>query len=270
MCDKSPTGSRITSGNSVTEEKATIDCGGNAIAYRKSAGKGPTVIWLGGFRSDMSGSKASSLAAWAESAGRAFIRFDYSGHGASGGAFVDGSISVWLAETLAIIDQLAQGDVVLVGSSMGGWIATLAGLARPERLAGLVLIAPALDFTKTLIWDELSEARRRDLIERGRLEQPSDYSDEPDIITHALIEDGRRHLLLDRPIAIGKPVRILQGMADADVPWRHSLLIAERFVSKDLDIQLMKSGDHRLSRPRDIAAMIAAVETIGDNRDGGN
>lgn len=232
------------------------------IAFRRVGGAGPVVVWLGGFRSDMSGTKAEALAEWASASGRAYLRFDYSGHGASEGRFEDGTISAWLADALAAIGQLTEGPIILVGSSMGGWIAALAARRLKERLAGIVFIAPAPDFTEALVWDRMTGPERDAVLRDGRLVEHSPYSDEPTIITRALIEDGRKHLILGGPIGIESPVRILQGMADPDVPWRHALKFAERLATDDLEMTLIKSGDHRLSKPHEIARIMDAVASL--------
>jgi pimeloyl-ACP methyl ester carboxylesterase len=230
------------------------------IAFRRSAGRGPAIVWCGGFRSDMAGEKASALHLWAESEGRAFFRFDYAGHGESAGAFTEGVISSWLGDALAVIDQ-AGGQTVLVGSSMGGWIALLAALRRPVK--ALLLLAPAPDFTERLMLPKFSPEARRKLAEEGQLTIPSAYApDDPTIVTRALIEDGRNHLLLDGPIAFAGPVRIIHGQADPDVPWRQSLTLAEKLESADVEIHLRKDGDHRLSRPHDIAFMVATLAEL--------
>ena len=232
------------------------------IAFRRVGGAGPVVVWLGGFRSDMTGTKAEALAEWASASGRAYLRFDYSGHGASEGRFEDGTISAWLADALAAIGQLTEGPIILVGSSMGGWIAALAARRLKERLAGIVFIAPAPDFTEALVWDRMTGRERDAVLRDGRLVEHSPYSDEPTIITRALIEDGRKHLILGGPIGIESPVRILQGMADPDVPWRHALKFAERLATDDLEMTLIKSGDHRLSKPHEIARIMDAVASL--------
>lgn len=236
------------------------------IAVRVSAGAGPTILWLGGFRSDMTGSKAEALAADAARRGRAFVRFDYSGHGASGGAFETGTIGRWLEEAEAVVAAHAPGPLLLVGSSMGGWIAlllarALAARGAAGRIAGLVLVAPAPDFTEALMWPNFTPAMQAELMETGVVLRPSDYG-EPYPITRALIEDGRRHLVLGGPIDIAAPVRILQGCADADVPWRHAMALAECLPFGDVVITLVKDGDHRLSRPEDLARLLAAVDEI--------
>ena len=245
------------------EEFRTIGGPNGRIAYRRTDGAEPAVVWLGGFKSDMTGTKAEALAGWAAAVGRACLRFDYSGHGASDGCFEDGTISAWLDDALAAIDILTMGPLILVGSSMGGWIAALAAMRRPNRVSGLVFIAPAPDFTELLIWNQMTGPERDRLLRDGRLVEASPYSDEPTTITRALIEDGRRHLILGGEIAINCPVRILQGMADPDVPWRHALRFAECLQTADLEMMLIKSGDHRLSKPDEIEKIIATVASIG-------
>ncbi len=235
---------------------------GLSLAYHHSQGEGTGLIWLGGFRSDMDGTKALTLHEWALAARRPFTRFDYSGHGQSEGDFRDGTISAWLADALFIIDQVTSGPLVLVGSSMGGWLATLIALKRPERVAGLLYLAPAPDFTEALMWTGFSENIRTEIMENGVYLEPSDYSPEPNPITRALIEDGRTHLVLGGPIAITCPVRILQGQCDPDVPWPHALRLAEQLDSADVTVTLVKDGDHRLSRPQDLARLVDAAETL--------
>lgn len=232
------------------------------IAYRRVDGVGPGIVWLGGFKSDMKGTKAAFLADWATQRARAFLRFDYSGHGESDGVFEDGCISDWLEDALAAFDTLCDGPQILVGSSMGGWIASLLALRRPHRIAGIAFIAPAPDFTETLMWLRMDEAARERLMREGRIEEPSDYAGEPTIITRKLVEDGRRHLILGGPVAITCPVRILQGMADPDVPWRHALAFAEVIESSDLELTLVKAGDHRLSKPVDLDRLGAALTNL--------
>lgn len=244
------------------EETGTIDGPNGRLAFRRIAGEGPAIVWLGGFRSDMTGTKAEALALWAARSGRAFLRFDYSGHGASEGRFEDGTISAWLADALAAVDRLTRGKLILVGSSMGGWIAAQAALRLKERLAGLVFIAPAPDFTEALIWDQMTGPERDQILRDGRFVEHSPYSDEPTIITRALIEDGRKHLVLGGPISLSCPVRILQGMADPDVPWRHALKFAECLSTDDLELTLIKAGDHRLSKPHEIGKIIEAIGSI--------
>jgi pimeloyl-ACP methyl ester carboxylesterase len=234
------------------------------IAIRIRDGSGPPVVWLGGFKSDMSATKASWLDAWAERTGREFVRFDYSGHGESEGTFEEGTISRWLEESRAVLDAFAPSRPVLVGSSMGGHIALL--LTRtlpPERLPrGVVLIAPAVDFTEHLVWNRLPEDARHAIRERGYWERPSAYSPEPYRITRDLIEDGRQHLLLGSGIATGCPVHILQGMEDPDVPWQHALTLVEHLPGESVALTLINDGDHRLSRPQDLERLVDAVEAM--------
>jgi hypothetical protein len=251
------------------ERTGLLEQGGERLAWRALEGEGPTVVWLGGFRSDMTGTKAEALAAWAARRGRAFVRFDYSGQGESSGRFEDGTIGRWRDDALAVVDKLTDGPVALAGSSMGGWLASLVALARPERVAGLVLIAPAPDFTETLMWAAFGDEQRRAITERGAWDQPSEYGGTYPI-TRALIEDGRKWLLLPGPVPITAPVGILQGTADADVPWRHALGFAEALASEDVVFTLIKGGDHRLSRPEDLQRLIAAVEeAVSPQRAGG-
>jgi pimeloyl-ACP methyl ester carboxylesterase len=236
------------------------------ISVLARPGASPGLFWLGGFMSDMAGSKATALDALAAERGLAFTRFDYSGHGRSGGTFADGTISRWLAEGLAVFDRQTAGPQIVVGSSMGGWLALLlteahraAVGAEASRIAGVILIAPAVDMTKVLMWDVFDAGARRQLTETGAYHASSDYSDEPYLITRDLIEDGKSHLFGDRLIETGCPVHILQGVADTDVPWRGSVDLVSRFASDDVVLTLIKDGDHRLSRPEDIDRLIAAV-----------
>ncbi len=241
------------------------------IAVRARSGAGPGVFWLSGFNSDMRGTKAQALDAWAGEKGRACVRFDYSGHGESGGAFVDGTISRWLEESLAVFDRFCAGPQVVVGSSMGGWLALLLARQVAKRkaeagpgggaLAGLVLIAPAPDFTEELMWKGFPAKVREEIETKGLWLRPSDYGD-PYPITRALIEDGRKHLVLGSSINVGCPVRILQGAQDADVPWQHAFALTAQLPSDDVVLTLIQDGDHRLSRPQDIARLIAAVEEL--------
>jgi pimeloyl-ACP methyl ester carboxylesterase len=237
-----------------------IDGPNGRLACRRQPGAGPGLVWLGGFQSDMKGTKAAFVADWARGRSRAFLRFDYSGHGESDGAFEDGSISGWLADALAAFDALTEGPQILIGSSMGGWIAALIALRRPQRTAGILFIAPAPDFTEELMWRQMDEATRERLMRNGRIEEPYEYADAPTIITRKLIEDGRRHLILGAPIAIPCPVRILQGMADADVPWRHAVRFAEMLDGADLELTLVKAGDHRLSQPADLRRLAETLD----------
>lgn len=228
------------------------------LRHRGANGKG--VLFLSGFNSAMAGTKATALHGWAVRTGRPFLRFDYSGHGASGGAFADFTVSDWLQDTLDVLDRLTGGPQILVGSSMGGWLALLATLARPARIAGLVLIAPACDFTERLLWARMPEDARREIRERGVWMRPSQYGPDPYPITRALIEDGRRHLVMDGEIAIDCPVRILHGMQDPDVPWRHGLALLGRLRPRDVRFELIKAGDHRLSDPASLRRIEALAE----------
>ena len=235
---------------------------GNYLAYARTLGKSPTVVFLGGFRSDMTGTKAVALEAWAEERGQAFLRFDYLGHGQSSGRFEDGTIGRWKDDSLAAIDTLTDGKLVLVGSSMGGWLSLLAARARPERLAGLVLIAAAPDFTERMLLGGLSAEDRAILQRDGRLERASQYSPAPSVFTWKLIEEGRNHLLLDKPLTLPCPVRLLHGQSDPDVPWEYSLQIARHLEAPEVISTFVKGGDHRLSTPADIARLIATVEEL--------
>ena len=238
------------------------------IAVRARAGGSPGLFWLGGFKSDMQGTKALALDAWAETRKRACVRFDYSGHGESGGDFVDGTIGRWLEESVAVFERFCQGPQVVIGSSMGGWMALLLAreIARrpvaPASLAGLVLIAPAPDFTEELMWKAFPNKVRQEIETKGMWLRPSEYGD-PYPITRNLIEEGRKHLLLGSAIEVGCPVRILQGGKDPDVPWRHAFALAHRLPADDVVLTMIQDGDHRLSRPQDIARIIAAVAEIG-------
>jgi pimeloyl-ACP methyl ester carboxylesterase len=236
----------------MTEPPAFFQGPHGRIAYRRRKGGGPGVVWLGGFRSDMLGTKAEHLDRWAVDNGRAYLRFDYSGHGESEGAFIDGCIGDWAADALAVFDALTKGPQILVGSSMGGWIATLLALKRPGRTTAMVFIAPAPDFTERLMAPSFTVEQRAALARDGRIEMPSEYSDEPEIITRKLIEDGRKHLVMTGAVPVRCPVRILQGMKDDAVPYSHALAFAEMLESPDVEISLSKSGDHRLSTPADL------------------
>jgi pimeloyl-ACP methyl ester carboxylesterase len=239
------------------------------IAVRARAGSASGLFWLGGFNSDMKGTKALALEAWAAEHGRACVRFDYSGHGESGGRFADGTIGRWLEESVAVFERFCRGPQVVIGSSMGGWMALLLAHAVAKRsgkatIAGLVLIAPAPDFTEELMWKGFSPEIRQEIESKGVWMRPSEYGDgSPYPITRALIEDGRNHLLLGGSIETGCPVRILQGAKDPDVPWRHAFALAHRLPADDVVLTMIQDGDHRLSRPQDIARIIAAVAEIG-------
>lgn len=229
--------------------------GGRRLAYRYRPGQGPTILFLPGYMSDMEGGKASALDAWAERGGRGMLRFDYGGCGVSEGDFDAQALHDWRDDVLAMIDRVAEGPLILVGSSMGGWLMLLAALARPERIAGLVGIAAAPDFTR---WG-FTDAQKAVIRGEGRLEEPSPYGEAPYVTTRTFWDSGEALCLLDADIAIDCPVRLLHGQADADVPWEQSLALMERLRSADVQTILVKDGDHRLSRESDIALLIAAV-----------
>jgi pimeloyl-ACP methyl ester carboxylesterase len=241
-----------------------------SIAVRARRGSAPGLFWLGGFNSDMQGTKALALDAWAAEHGRACVRFDYSGHGESGGAFIEGTIGRWLEESIAVFERFCVGPQIVIGSSMGGWMALLLARELAKRggnrasLAGLVLIAPAPDFTEQLMWNGFSPEVRSEIETNGVWLRPSEYG-EPYPITRALIDEGRNHLLLGSAIDVGCPVRILQGAKDPDVPWQHAFALAHRLPSDDVVLTVIQDGDHRLSRPQDIARMIAAVAEVGQS-----
>jgi pimeloyl-ACP methyl ester carboxylesterase len=242
---------------------------GRRVAVRQQAGAAPGLFWLSGYKSDMKGTKAEALAHWATQTGRACTRFDYSGHGESSGAFTDGTIGRWLEDATAVFEACSRGPQILVGSSMGGWLALLLVRALRRRaetpaasVAGMVLIAPAVDFTEELMWRRFTPAIKQELEEKGVWERPSEYSPEPYVITRALIEEGRSHLLLGGMIETGCPLRILQGVEDPDVPWQHAVELVSRLASDDVVLTLVKDGDHRLSRTEDIERLIAAVAEL--------
>ena len=251
----------------------TVEIGTGAaarvIAVRQRTGRSPGLVWLGGFKSDMRGGKAEALDQWAATQGRACTRFDYSGHGESGGAFADGTIGSWLEDSLGVFTKCCEGPQILVGSSMGGWMALLlarewrkrekAGRAPKASIAGMVLIAPAVDFTEELMWKRFSPAVRREIEQKGFWTRPSDYAPEGYPITRRLIVEARDHLMLGDLIETGCPVRILQGVQDEDVPWTHATELVARFARDDVVLTLVKDGDHRLSRPEDIDRLLAAV-----------
>jgi pimeloyl-ACP methyl ester carboxylesterase len=235
---------------------------GATIAYRRQPGRGPGVVFLGGFLSDMTGTKATALDAYCAARDQAFLRFDYFGHGRSSGDFAEATIGRWKDDALAVLDNLTEGPQVLVGSSLGGWIMLLLALARPGRVRALVGIATAADATEDLMWKEFPEDVRL-LIEReGSARMPSAYGEQGYLITWKLIEEGRRHLVMRAPIPVCCPVRLLHGMNDAEVPWRRSLDLAGRLASPDVQVTLVKDGDHRLSRAQDLALVMRTLETL--------
>jgi pimeloyl-ACP methyl ester carboxylesterase len=241
---------------------ARLDRGdGVELAWAPQDGKSPTVVFLPGFHSDMTGEKATALAAFCAKRGQAMLRFDYSGHGASGGRFEDGIISRWTDDALTMIDRRTVGPLILVGSSMGGWIALRAALARRDRVAALIGIAAAPDFTEALMWPAMTIEQRGALERDGVVHRPSQYG-EPTPITRALIEDGRTRLVLKAPIELDCPVRLLHGQNDPDVPWEMALRIAERVSSNDVQVILVKDGDHRLSRPQDLSLLCRTLAPL--------
>jgi pimeloyl-ACP methyl ester carboxylesterase len=238
--------------------------GPRRIAFRSRPGAGPTVVWLGGFKSDMTSTKAARIDEWCAQSGRAMVRMDYGGHGASEGEFADFVFSDWIADAEAILDRVVAGPAMIVGSSMGGWIATLIAKRRQGRdLAGMVLIAPACDFTEKLMWPQFPDHVKRQILESGRFELPSAYSPESTPITRALIEDGRKNTVFGATFRTGCPVHILQGMKDPDVPFGHALKLVEHLPLDPVTVTLISDGDHRLSREEDIARLIAAVAGMG-------
>jgi pimeloyl-ACP methyl ester carboxylesterase len=246
-----------------------------AIAVRCQDGAAPGLFWLSGYKSDMKGTKAEAVAQWAAGRGRACVRFDYSGHGESSGRFTDGTVGRWLADSLVVFEACCRGPQILVGSSMGAWLALLLVRALRQRspagspalaqrgevatVGGLVLIAPAIDFTEELMWKRFTPAIKRELAEQGVWKRPSAYSPEPYPVTRQLIEEGRNHLLLGAMIETGCPVRILQGVEDPDVPWQHAIALTSRLACDDVVLTLVKDGDHRLSRPEDIERLLGAI-----------
>ncbi|MFV0299770.1 MAG: alpha/beta hydrolase [Paracoccus sp. (in: a-proteobacteria)] len=235
---------------------------GRRIAHEALPGQAPGLVFLGGFKSDMEGTKALYLRDWARARGRAFLRFDYSGHGQSSGDFEDGGIGDWSADAMAVIGALTEGPQVLVGSSMGGWISLLVARAMPGRVAGLVTVAAAPDFTEDGFWAGFSEAQRDTVMREGRIELPSDYSDAPYVITRRLIEEGRDNLVLRQPLPLPFPVRFLQGTADEDVPMGWALRLLDHAEGPDLRLMLVKGADHRFSTPECLAMIAAAIDEV--------
>lgn len=235
---------------------------GATIAYRALAGRSPTVVFLHGFKSDMTGAKALALEGFCGRRRQAFVRFDTFGHGASSGAFTDGCIGRWTEDVLAVLDELTDGPVVLVGSSMGGWLMLLAALQRRQRVAGLLGIAAAPDFTEELVWQRFSAEQKRRLLTEGQVPIPDCYGGDPYPMTRLLVEDGRRHLLLGDTIGLTCPVRLIQGLRDDDVPWRTALRLQEQLASEDVEVVLVKNGDHRLSTSADLERLQAVLEEL--------
>jgi pimeloyl-ACP methyl ester carboxylesterase len=234
------------------ETKLTLP-DGRVIAYQRQEGRGPVVVFLGGFRSDMTGTKAQHLADWCAAGGRAFLRFDYTGHGASSGDFLDGAIGDWARDAFDAVERLTEGPLVLVGSSMGGWISLLLAKRIPDRIAAFIGIAPAPDFTEDSMWAGFSAEQRATLETAGRVEVPTDYADEPYVITRRLIEDGRENLVLRAPLDLPFPVRILHGTADTDVDRSVASRLLDHATCADMTLTLVKGSDHRFSAPDDLA-----------------
>ena len=235
---------------------------GVTLAYHRTEGRAPGIVFLGGFFSDMTGTKATALEAFARRRGQAFLSFDYQGHGQSSGRFEEGTIGLWAGDAIAALDHLTEGPQILVGSSMGGWIMLLAALARPTRIAALVGIAAAPDFTEDLMWQWFPEEVKAIIERDGVYHAPSDYDETPYPITKDLIRDGREHLLLRAPIPLDCPVRLLHGMGDEDVPWQTALAIADKLETADVEITLIKNGDHRLSEPVDLRRLEATLSAL--------
>lgn len=250
-------------GQMATESGGILSRGdGTTIAYNRLVGKNPGVVFLHGFKSDRSGGKALAVEAFCRDRGQAFLRFDCQGHGESSGLFEEGSIGLWLEDALAAFDALTEGPQILVGSSMGGWLALLLALQRPQRVAGLLGLAAAADFTEDLIFDAFTPRQKTQLLSEGRVLIEDCYGGAPYPITRQLIEEGRRHLLLHGPIGVVCPVRLIHGLADADVPWRTALRLQEHLTGPDVEVTLVKGGGHRLSEPQDISRMLAVLARL--------
>ena len=235
---------------------------GRRIAYHKTEGQGPGVVFLGGLVSDMEGTKALYLEDWAKAQGRAYLRFDYSGHGLSSGAFEDGTIGAWAEDAVEAIARVTEGPQVLVGSSLGGWISLLVARRMPERVAGLVTIAAAPDFTEDSMWSAFTDAQRAEYEATGRIVVPSDYSDDGYVVTKGLIESGRENLVLRSPMNLPFPVRFLQGTEDVDVPPTVALRLLDHATGEDLHLRLVKGADHRFSTPECLGLIVAGVEEV--------
>jgi pimeloyl-ACP methyl ester carboxylesterase len=235
---------------------------GATIAYVATAGKGPGVVFLGGFMSDMTGTKATALEAFCRARGQAFLRFDYFAHGASSGAFADATIGRWRDDALCVLDRLTLGPQILVGSSLGGWLMLLTALARPDRIAALVGIAAAPDFTEDLMWPKLSPAQRAAMLRDGSITVPSAYDPGGYVLSRGLIEEGREHLVLRGALKLACPVRLLHGLRDPDVPWQTSRRVAERLESSDVTVTLVPDGDHRLSSEADLARLNSVIGAL--------
>lgn len=248
--------------NSETRPARLRRSDGATIAYRTIAGKSPGIVFMTGYRSRMEGAKALALEAYARSTGRAFTRFDYQGHGESDGDFESASLSTWIGDALAVVDEVTSGPLILAGSSMGAWIMLRVALARPERVAGLMGIASAPDLTKTLMWELFDDDTREKLEAGAVLRFPSGEGDSETIVTHALIEDGKQHLVLEGLIPIKVPVRLLHGLADETVPWTLSELLLAQLESADASLTLIKDGGHRLSKPHELGLLVQTMDGL--------
>jgi pimeloyl-ACP methyl ester carboxylesterase len=243
------------SGELLNKPQILARADGATIAYHRLEGKSPGIVFLGGFMSDMTGTKAVALEAFCRDRGQAFLRFDYFAHGASSGEFAEATIGRWRDDAIAVLDALTEGAQILVGSSIGGWLMLLVALARPSRIAAMVGIAAAPDATEELMWQCLSPAQQQAMRRDGAISVPSAYDPAGYLLTHRLIEEGRAHLVLRGPIALSCPVRLFHGMEDRDVPWQTSLRLAERLAGADVTMTLVKDGDHRLSSEADLARL---------------
>ena len=239
-----------------------VSSDGVKIAYNKLSGAEPGIIFFGGFASDMEGTKALALQDYAMQRGQAFLRFDYRGHGKSSGVFTDGNIGKWLSDCLAVLDNLTQGCQILIGSSMGGWLVLLTAKERPERVGGILGIASAPDFTEDLMWLQFDDETKQKIMTDGQCTLASEYDESPYVVTRELIEDGRRHLVLRNKLEIEIPFHLIHGMADEDVPYQLSLKLAEHVDSQNVHVNIIKSGDHRLSREQDLVEIFGAVESL--------
>ena len=235
---------------------------GGRLAYQKLEGKGPVIVFFSGHGSDMFGSKAEALADYCHAQGQSFLRFDYTGHGLSSGAFLDGTISSWTSDALAVIDELTSGSVIIVGSSLGGWIMLNVAKQRQARIAGLIGIAAAPDFTETLIWNQLTTEQQTRMAQEGQIALPNPYADDDVIYPYALITDGRENMLLDKELAITCPIILHQGMADHEVPWQTACDIAGAVTSDDVTLNLVKASGHRFSSEPEIAMILHSVEEM--------
>jgi len=237
---------------------------GRRLAYNLTAGEGPGVVFLGGFMSDKEGTKAIHLEKWARDSGRAFLRFDYSGHGMSDGDFKDGTIGSWFADAMAIFDEVIEGPVIIVGSSMGGWIGLLLAEAREERVKGLIGVAAAPDFTMRLYDEELSDDHRAEIADKGYVEIPNDYGDDPYVFTRSLFDDGKQNLVLDRDHTHDYPMTLFHGLRDATVPKDVPLAIKDRYSGGPLDVVFIDDGDHSLSRLQDLELLFAEITSMSN------